>query len=189
MSEPDEWLMQQVAQGSSRHLETLIRRYSQPILTFATRMLGSVHRGEEAFQETFLSVFVRRSTYKYPRFFRPWLFRIAHNQCRELMRYKDFLAGRYVAEPDPQRLDPSRAAPGFSGPVEVAIAAETSTLVERAVACLPAQQRAILVLRVWNAMSYTEIAVTLEIAEATARSTMHDALASLRRYLEPRLRA
>ena len=186
MPEPDEWLMQQVALGSSRHLDTLLRRYAQPILTFTTRLLGSTHRGEDAFQETFLAVWVRRSTYKFPRLFRPWLFRIAHNQCRQFVRPHELLALGF--DDDSGSPDFARAAPPFPGPVDTAIAAETNTIVDRALARLPDQQRAVLVLRLWNAMSYTEIAATLDVAEATVRSTMHDALAHLRRYLEPRLR-
>jgi RNA polymerase sigma factor (sigma-70 family) len=188
MAEPDEWLMQQVARGSARHLEPLIRRYAQPILTFTTRLLGSRHRGEEAFQETFISVWTRRTTYRYPGYFRPWLFRIAHNKCRELARPRDALF-RFAGTPDPDELDASGRSPVPSGPVELAIAAETSVIVERAVARLPDRQRAVVVMRLWNAMSYTEIAEALEIAEPTVRSTMHDALVSVRRYLEPRLRA
>jgi RNA polymerase sigma-70 factor, ECF subfamily len=187
MAEPDEWLMQQVAGGSTRHLETLIRRYAQPILTFTTRILGSRHRGEEAFQETFISVWVHRSTYRYPRYFRPWLFRIAHNKCRELARPRDALL-RFVGTPDSDELESAGMPQVAPGPVELAIAAETSTIVERALACLPERQRVVLVMRLWNAMSYTETAEALEVAEPTVRSTMHDALVHMRRYLEPRLR-
>ena len=43
-------------------------------------------------------------------------------------------------------------------------------------------------LRVWEGMSYAEIAETLGRAEATVRSHMHHGLAALRKYLEPRLR-
>ena len=186
MPEPDEWLMHQVALGSTAHLDTLLRRHAQAILTFATRLLGNTHRAEEALQETFVSVWFHRHTYKYPRYFRPWLFRIAHNKCRGLMRPHDFLGAELPPDADPP--DSVRSSPAFSGPVDVAIAAETSTIVQNALARLPAQQRAVLVMRLWNAMTYTEIAESLDLAEPTTRSTMHSALASLRRYLEPRLR-
>ena len=142
MTEPDEWLMQQVAKGSSQNLDALIRRYAHPILTFATRLLGSTHRGEEAFQEIFLAVWSRRQTYSYPRFFRPWLFRIAHNKCRELSRRRDFLAFRYDADPDPETLNPARTTTSFPAPAEAAIATETSTLIEAAITTLPGQLRA-----------------------------------------------
>ena len=44
------------------------------------------------------------------------------------------------------------------------------------------------VLRVWQGMSYAEIAETVGRTEATVRSHMHHGLAALRKYLEPRLR-
>jgi RNA polymerase sigma-70 factor (ECF subfamily) len=187
MREPDEWLMQQVTLGSAAHLDVLVRRHASPILTFTTRLLGSASRGEEAFQDTFLSIWSRRNTYRYPSPFRPWLFRIAHNKCREISRGRDFLALRYNDEPAPDSLN-SAHHPSIPGPADIAIALETTLIVESAVAQLPEQQRATLIMRVWNNMSYSEIAEALAIAEPTARSAMHYALQSMRRILEPRLR-
>jgi RNA polymerase sigma-70 factor (ECF subfamily) len=67
------------------------------------------------------------------------------------------------------------------------IATETAALVTAAVAELPLQQRTVLALRVWNGLSYTEIAQVVGRTEATVRSHMFHGLATLRRYLEPRL--
>jgi RNA polymerase sigma-70 factor (ECF subfamily) len=55
------------------------------------------------------------------------------------------------------------------------------------VAQLPAQQRAVVVLRVWDGLSYAEIAEAVGRTEATVRSHMHHGLTALRKYLEPRL--
>ena len=49
---------------------------------------------------------------------------------------------------------------------------------------LPPQQRAAVVLRYYEDLEYAEIAAILGIAEATARSHVHRALAALRRELE-----
>lgn len=50
---------------------------------------------------------------------------------------------------------------------------------------LPPAQRAAVVLRFYEDLSYAEIAVILECAEATARSHVHRALAALRERLIP----
>jgi len=184
MPEPDEWLMQQVAKGAASHLDTLLRRHARGILTFATRLLGSAHRAEEILQETFIAIWTHRSTYRYPNYFRPWLFKIAHNKCRSLMRPHDFLHNAA----DINSETTFNQDPASPTPHDIAIAAETSTLVQTALQRLPMQQRTVLVMRVYNAMSYTEIAESLALAEPTVRSTMHQALANLRRYLEPRMR-
>jgi RNA polymerase sigma-70 factor (ECF subfamily) len=59
--------------------------------------------------------------------------------------------------------------------------------VAAAVAQLPEQQRTVVVLRVWNGLSYGEIADILACSEGTARSHMHHGLGALRKYLERRM--
>ena len=177
----DEWLMQQVALGKREHLGHLLRRYASPLLTFIQRMIGDRHRSEELFQEAFLAVWSQRRKYRYPRPFRAWLFGIAANKCRADFRKKVPLSA--VAEADPAE---SLAARDPS-PVEAAVASETATLVAAAVARLPPGQRTVVVLRIWNGLSYGEIGQIVDRAEATVRSHMFHALASMREYLEPRL--
>ena len=65
--------------------------------------------------------------------------------------------------------------------------AETATVVKQAVEKLPEKQREVLVMRTWGGLPYAEIAQALGRAEATVRSQMHQALASLRKHLEPRV--
>ena len=69
------------------------------------------------------------------------------------------------------------------------MATETAAIVQAAVARLPEQQRMVVALRVWNGLPYLEIANILERTESTVRSEMFHALASLRKFLEPRLRS
>ena len=178
----DEWLMQEVARGRREHVATLLRRYANPLLTFIRRMIGDRHRAEELFQEVFLAVWTHRTTYEYPRRFRPWLFGIAINKCRADFR---------KPVPLPIVLDESSVGPLVAAgpsPPEAVIAAETATLVATAVARLPAGQRTVLVLRIWNGLSYQEIARTMGGTEATARSHMFHALATVRKYLEPHMK-
>jgi RNA polymerase sigma factor (sigma-70 family) len=69
------------------------------------------------------------------------------------------------------------------------VATETAQLVAQAVATLPPAQRTVVVLRNWNGLAYAEIAQIVGRSEGTVRSHMHHALAGIRKYLEPRLRA
>ena len=178
----DEWLMQQVARGQRDHVRTLLRRYASPLLTFIQRMIGDPHRAEDLFQEVFLAVWTGRKTYQYPRAFRPWLFGIAMNKCRAEFR-----------RPNPPTVEldeQSDLVPvaGRRSPAEAAIASETATLVARAVAALPPGQRSALVMRIWNGLSYAEIAEATGLAQATVRSHVCHALTAVRKYLEPRMR-
>lgn len=180
--EPDERLMDRVARGDRNVLEVLLRRYASAVLTFIQRMVGDRHRAEELFQEVFLAVWVRRRTYEYPRPFRPWLFGIAMNKCREEFRR---------AVPRPVELSddgPLAVVAAGPSPAEAAVAAETATMVAAAIARLPLAQRTVAVLRVWNGLSYREIAGIMDRTEPTVRSHMSHALVAVRKYLEPRMR-
>ena len=142
-------------------------------------MDGDHHRGEELFQEVFLAVWRKRRQYQYPRPFKPWLYAIALNKCRASFR------GR----PTPSLpLDVEEAytpaAPDAS-PADAAISTETAVLVDRAIKQLPHQQRAVVVLRIWQGLAYAQIAEVIGCTEATARSHMHHGLAALRESLGP----
>lgn len=182
--ERDEWLMAQVALGKRDHLEPLIRRYANPLLTFIRRMVGDRHRSEDIFQEVFLAVWAKRKQYQFPRPFKSWLYAIAANQCHAQARRRTF-AESWL--PDEQALPGSSA--DDSSPADTAIATESAALVAAAVRELPAQQRVVVALRIWNGLSYAEIAETIGRTENTVRSHMHHGLLTMRRYLEPRMNA
>ena len=188
MNEPDEWCMKQVALGNQRYVEPLIRRYSSAMLTFIGRIAGRLHRDEEIFQEVFLAMWLGRATYQYPAMFRPWLYAIALNKCRQTLRR---FAPVFSALPEPDLADEGAFAgrQAATAPVEAAIAAETAILVEIALGKLAPRQREVIVMRLWNGLSYAEIAEATGVREGTVRSQMHEALAAIRRDLEPRLRA
>jgi len=183
-SASDEWLMGQVRSGRRDCLETLVRRYASPLLTYIQRMVGDRHRAEELFQDVFLAVWTKRRTYRFPNRFRSWLFAIATNCCRQAFRRA---APRDVVSVD--EADGVTVPCKGPTPAEVAVTAETAQLVAAAVSRLPDQQRTVLVLRNWNGLSYAEIAEVVGCSEATVRSHMHHGLAGVRRYLEPRLKS
>ncbi len=176
-AEPDEWLMSQVASDRRDCLAPLVRRHASPLLTYIRRMVGCEHRSEELFQEVFLQVWLKRRQYQYPRPFRPWLFAIATNHCRASFRS--------AKPPSLALLDEGPPASG-PAPLDALVAGETAAVVSQAVADLPAQQRSVVVLRVWNGLSYAEIGTIVGVTEETARSHMSHGLKSLRKCLEPK---
>jgi RNA polymerase sigma-70 factor (ECF subfamily) len=178
----DELLMRQVASDDREAMSLLLRRHATPLLTFLRRMCGDHHRSEELFQETFLAVWAGRQKYEFPRPFRPWLFGIAANKCRADYRLE---SSRPSAGPEPD--DEPLTSPAAT-PFEAAIVRETADLVQAAVLRLPARQRSVVALRVWNGLSYAEIATALGCNEGTVRSNMFHALAAVRKHLEVTLR-
>jgi len=178
--ERDEWLMAQVALCQRESLEPLVRRYAGPLYGFIRRMIRDTHQCDDLFQEVFVAVWQKRRTYQFPRPFKPWLFTIALNKCRAAFRA------------------PTRPATGLESiidqpavadvtPAEKITATETTQIVARIVQQLPPQQRLVVALRIWEGLSYAEIARMVGRTEATVRSNMHHGLAALRKALEPYL--
>jgi len=171
--EPDELLMAQVAKGRGESLEPLVRRYTVPLVSFLQRMTGNRDRAEDLFQETFLAVWRKRATYKFPRPFKPWVYAVALNTCRaEFRGREDFdMLPSDVATNDP------------ANPAECTIATETATRIARIIELMPPIQRAVVALRIWDGLGYPEIAEAIGRSEATVRSHMSHGLAELRKAL------
>jgi RNA polymerase sigma-70 factor (ECF subfamily) len=178
----DEVLMRRVASGDREALSVLLRRHATPLLTFLQRMNGDHHRSEELFQETFLAIWVGRTKYEFPRPFRPWLFGVAANKCRaehRLQSSKPAFSQNHDGEVGPAR-EPAA--------IDAVIAAETAGLVQAAVLKLPTKQREVVALRIWNGLSYADIACALDCGESTVRSNMFHGLEAIRKHLDPQLR-
>ena len=171
----DEWLMAQVALDQREHLEPLVRRYAHCLLTFVRWMVGQEAVAEEIFQEVFLAVWDKRRQYRFPLPFKNWLYSIAANQCRLHLR-------RNKNRPTMLHEDQWETAPADDSPSpsHLAMLTETAAQVKQAVSRLPAQHRSVVVLRIWQELSYAEIAEIVGCSEATARSHMSHALAELR---------
>jgi RNA polymerase sigma-70 factor (ECF subfamily) len=172
--------MGQVALGRRECLSPLVARHAAGLMTFIRRMISDHHQSEEVFQDVFLAVWTHGKTYHFPRPFKPWLLGIAVKKCQGQWRKQSFWFRR-----TPQEV--AMLTDGAATPDEAAIQCENARLVSEAVARMPEAQRTVLVLRVWNHLSYAEIAQVIDRSEATVRSHMFHGLATLRKYLEPRM--
>ena len=170
----DSELMRRVANGHREDFEALVRNYADDLLTFLVRVLSDYHQAEEVFQEVFLSVWTKRATYEYPRPVKPWLYRIAHNQCRAHFR-RSRLPTDGDADVQQLQADHDTAAK--------VIEQEDAGAIEQAIRQLPERQRTVITLRVSSNMSYREIAESIGLSEPTVRSHMHHALRTLRNQM------
>ncbi len=175
----DEWLMGQVILGRRDSLGVLLRRHATPLLTYWVRVNGDEHRSEELLQEIFMTVWVKRKTYKLKKPFRAWLYTIAINRARlEFRKTK----GKEMASLD---VTPDSHKSNHPSPDDAALDRERASIVNAALAQLPEPQQMVVTLRIWGGLSYAEIAETVGHAESTVRSHMHRALAALRKDLIP----
>ena len=75
-----------IATGIIPRLRSWSNRYQRELYHFLMRFLGNRASAEDVFQETFLQVHQSADQFDPQRRFRPWLFTIAANKARDLIR-------------------------------------------------------------------------------------------------------
>src|SRR5947209_6426278 len=82
----DEQLLEAYRFGDKATFSHLVERYQRELFHFLVRFLGDRAAAEDVFQETFLQVHQSAEQFDPQRRFRPWLFTIAANKARDLIR-------------------------------------------------------------------------------------------------------
>jgi RNA polymerase sigma-70 factor (ECF subfamily) len=162
-----------------------VRRYQRPVIGLIARMTGDRALAEDLAQETFVKAFRSLAAFDTTRRLSSWLFRIAHNTAIDAMRRTRPLRTALNADLDPEHLrsagvqdEPST--PPAPDPVE---RRELGDALEAAMSELRPDQRAAIVLRYENGLSFDEIGTVLGVPEVTARSHVHRARKELARLL------
>ena len=156
-------------------------RYQRPVISLIARMTGDRAQAEDLAQETFVKAFRNLAAFDTTRRLSSWLFRIAHNAAIDAMRRSGPAVESIDAKPGASAFAPHEpAAAPAPDPVE---RRELGRALEAAMAGLRPDQRAAIVLRYENGLSFGEIGVVLGVPEVTARSHVHRARKELARLL------
>jgi RNA polymerase sigma-70 factor (ECF subfamily) len=172
----DEALMEKVQRGETAHLELLVARYQRPLYNYALRVLRETGAAEDAFQETFLRIFQKRASYRAGAPFRPWLYQICLNLCRDQLR-------RQTRRPEAELKDEIPVRDPNPGPEALSTGAEMTEKIRRAIDQLPDKHRDVFILHYYQNMPYPDIADILEIPVGTVKSRMFHATKSLAELL------
>lgn len=179
----DEQLFVRYRGGEPEGLEALVRRYERPLFVYLNRYLGDRHLAEDVFQDTFLRLARAAAEYDPRRPFRPWLYTIAANLARDLLRQRK--AHRTVAlldAPIPEYGKRSRYVHDAEQPVVAAAKAEEARAVRDGVASLAPDFQQVVRLHFFDGLKYREVAQELAIPVGTVKSRIHSARRQLKTY-------
>jgi len=179
----DEDLFVAAREGDRDCLRALIERYREDLLRFLVRYVGSRSSADDVFQETFVQVWMAAETFDAERRFKPWLFTIAANKARDLLRKQKRRAATSLSAPvgagsgSESTLIDMLPGPGTQ-PDRPLGDAEMKSNVKRVVDEMPTHYREILLLAYFQKMSYQQISESLEIPLGTVKSRLHAAVAN-----------
>ena len=172
-------LTQRASAGDRETFAELVRIYQSGVYNVTYRMLGEQRGAEDAAQETFLRAFRAMHTFDPSRPPGPWLKKIAVNVCLNRLERQEPL------NLDEQDLD-SLGDPHWDNfpPEAQVIALERNRLIRAVLMTLPPRYRAIIELRYFEELNYTEIAETLQRPLSDVKSDLFRA----RRFLASKLK-
>ena len=178
----DEQLLDSYRHGERAAFALLVGRYQRELYHFLVRFLGNRAAAEDVFQESFLQVHQSAEQFDPQRRFRPWLFTIAANKARDLIRSQ----ARRPTNPLQATISPGDDESGEfidlmqsaselpSDPMEKR---ELQELVHNTVATMPEHLREILLLSYFHQFPYKQIGEILDIPLGTVKSRLHAAVA------------
>lgn len=168
----DEALVEKAREGVRGAFETLVRRYQKPVYFLCFRYVRDHDAAADLAQRAFIRVMEKLGDLREVQIFRSWLFRIGVNLALNHLRdHARFVDGDSV-EVD----EPSTSAEGAAR-LE---AAEEVEALRRAVEQLPTKQRMTLELRIYEELSFRDIAQALETTEGAAKVNFHYAVRRLK---------
>jgi len=178
----DELLLQNYRQGDRASFAKLVDRYQRELFHFLARFLGDRAAAEDVFQETFLQVHQSANLFDPQRRFKPWLFTIAANKARDLIRSQ----ARRPTNPLQASISGGKDEGGEfidlmqsaqPGPDEPLRRRELAQKVQRTVMAMPDNLREVLLLSYFHQFPYKQISGILGIPLGTVKSRLHAAVA------------
>ena len=169
-------------QGDPEAFGELVRRHANPLLGYLVQRSGNRHHAEDCFQETFLRVHKKASSFSGRGSFKSWLYSIATNVANDGYRKRKrapqmiSLCRNNDADENGPPID---VVDEHSGPFEMAALAEQKEQVRQAIEQLPLRQRETLVLAYYQGLSYSEVAKALGCSVGTVKTQMFRALKKL----------
>jgi len=171
----DEILVDRFREGDGRAFEELVRRHQRAVFHLARRFVRDDDEAKDVAQRTFVKAFQGLHALRGGGAFRTWLYRITANLALNHIR-------------DHSRVHPTEDA-GANIPVEAVGAdrladAERRAQLHAALDELPPKQRLVLELRVFQELSFREVAEIAGCSENAAKVNFHHAVKRLRACIE-----
>ena len=180
----DDELIAAYLKGDNLSFDALLERYKQKLFSY---ILSTVHRedlADDIFQDTFVKAIVcmRKGRYKMNGKFYSWLLCIAHNVIIDNFRYEQSVEGLNRSEINEHLY----ADNGLEGsPREIEMERENSlSQLNELIAQLPENQQEVLRMRVYENMSFKDIAEHTGTSVNTALGRMHYAVNNLRKMVK-----
>ena len=180
----DEALIAAALNGSAFAWEKLVKRYESKIYNHGLRLMGNSSDAMDLMQEVFLGVYRNLHRFRGDAKFSSWIFRIAHNKAIDLNRKKRLLEGFPVDNDAEGDVFDSIVDESAMTPESEMQESQQNSRVMAKLNILPFDQRLIVELKVFQSLTFEEIAEMQGISDNTAKTRFYTALRKLKGVTE-----
>lgn len=167
-------------QTSAYDIEALMRQYGNDVLRTAYMYVKDMHTAEDMFQEVFIKVNNKLSTFQGNSSIKTWIIRITINTC------KDYLKSAWNRKVVPM-MEYADDAIVSEADYDYVEKQDIRELVQTTVLSLPEKYRELVICVYFHEMTIAEASLTLGIAEGTAKSRLSRARQRMKKTLEGRV--
>ena len=179
MDQTDLELIEATLAGSVTAWETLVRRHEGRVYNLGLRLMHNPDDALDLVQEVFLGVYRNLSRFRGESQFSTWLFRVVHNKAVDMLRRRQ--AGPVIESDLDELAEPEQHE---SDPQFHYLASEQNQQISLCMSRLSAAQRMVVELKVFQSLTFDEIAVLQDIPVNTAKTRFYAALKSLKTMME-----
>ena len=179
--EDDERLIAKAQEGDLYSFDLLVKKYQKKIYFLAYRMVKNHDTADDIAQETFIHAYSSIKSFKLGYSFYTWLYRICMNLSINHLKRQKFVIpeSQFGEEGSPLEKETVR-----EDPLSLLVRKEQETKIEQAIESLPPKYKAVFILKVYEDLSYEEIAQTLKISLGTVMSRLFRARGRLQELLK-----
>lgn len=189
-------LARQMTAGQPEAFDRFVDHFRAKIFRYSWLMCGDREDAEEVAQDALLRIFQSFHQLREPERVRPWIFRIARNECLMKRRRSVFAPAREISleELMPSKIEENghielQIADWSSLPDNQLLQSEMKEVLGRAIGELPEIYRSVILLRDMEELSTHETAQILDLTGDTVKTRLHRARLALRKKLDDFLRA
>jgi RNA polymerase sigma-70 factor (ECF subfamily) len=177
----DEALIAAALNGSAYAWEKLVKRYESKIYNHGLRLTGNSSDAMDLMQEVFLGVYRNLHRFRGDAKFSSWIFRIAHNKAVDMNRRKRLMTSspKFSAEDEGDEFEK------FPGKTDLEPENRLGNIEQNARVLkmlneLSSDQRSIVELKVFQSLSFDEIARLQDVSTNTVKTRFYSALKKLK---------
>ena len=175
-AQSDEQLMKRASRGNDRAFEELYNRHARRLQGFFVRRLGNGELAADLMHDTFLRLYDARERYREGQNFRPWLYTIAYNLCKN-----------HVRKIHPQPLPVSEGSDYLDDDTDVEVELDETILrdaLREVLLRLPEPYAMLFSLHYEEELTIPQIAQITSLPEGTVKSRLHKTMNIIKQNLK-----